>query len=425
MTGLCDQAQAVASEVSDAAAWSAQRRRTVLAELDRTIAVLAAARAHVLLAERASGAWRGNGDPTFEAWRGRTSRGGRREAHSEMAQAEVLRTMPAVRAATVGGALSGAHVAALARVARAAAPAVRDVMASVQGQTEILGLARADATVFARSVARWAAEKDPAGLERDHLAQRAGRHLHVVDSAAGTRVTGLLDRMAGHRLRLALEAVSPRPAPGDERTPEQRRADALDTLAGSVLALPGTGPGAAVRPHVSFLMTESAWTALRSARASGSAVPTAPAEPVTLEDGTPVPTSEVAAALCDCALTRIVIDADSLPMDLGRTQRVYTGAQRRAVIARDRHCAWPGCAGNARWCEIHHIRWWDRDEGATSVENGVLLCSFHHHEIHRRDLTIRRVPIARGPCDAAAAPRYLLADPAGRHVAVEQELLSG
>ena len=113
--------------------------------------------------------------------------------------------------------------------------------------------------------------------------------------------------------------------------------------------------------------------------------------PVTLEDGTPVPLSDAAAELCDCAVTRIAVDAIGVPLDLGRTQRLFTGEQRRAIIARDRECIWPGCHLNARWCEIHHRIWWERDNGCTSVDDGVLLCTFHHHETHRLDLAIVRI----------------------------------
>ena len=86
--------------------------------------------------------------------------------------------------------------------------------------------------------------------------------------------------------------------------------------------------------------------------------------PVTLEDGTPVPVSEAAVVLCDCAVTRVAVDADGVPTDLGRTQRLFTGEQRRAILARDRECLWPSCHMPARWLQIHHRLWWDRDNGA-------------------------------------------------------------
>jgi hypothetical protein len=95
--------------------------------------------------------------------------------------------------------------------------------------------------------------------------------------------------------------------------------------------------------------------------------------------------------MCDCAVTRVVVDASGVPLDLGRTQRLFSGEQRRAIIVRDRECIWPGCHQHARWCEIHHRVWWERDGGRTSVDDGVLMCTFHHHETHRLDLAVVRL----------------------------------
>ena len=116
-----------------------------------------------------------------------------------------------------------------------------------------------------------------------------------------------------------------------------------------------------------------------------------PVEPAALEDGTPLAMSQLAQALCDSEIGRIVLSADGLPLDLGRTQRLYTGQQRRAIIVRDRACAWNGCDVPAAYCQVHHIRWWDRDHGTTSVDNGVLLCTHHHHVVHQHDLHIQRL----------------------------------
>lgn len=405
-------------------------RRALLAEVDRTATVLATVRGELLLAERAAGTWRGRGDRSFAAWRGRTSREGARSGALEERRADTLATMPGLRDATVAGRASLAHVDAVARVVATGSAAVRAALTSPPVQAELTDLAgRLDASRFATAVARLAARTDAAAVERHHQAQRAARFLHVVDGADGTRVSGRLDRMAGHRLRLALEALSPRPAADDERSPEQRRADALTAMADKLLSLPDTVPGAAQTPHVSFLMTEKSWAALRAAHgraAAGAAdakeggldrvlAAAGPMEPVTLEDGTPVPASEVARALCDCELTRIVLGAQDEPLNLGRTARTYTGVQRRAVLARDGTCFWEGCDMAPRWLEVHHMAWWERDGGETSVIDGVAACSYHHHEVHRRDLVLARLPFAATERGATSRRvRYLVTTRDGR-----------
>jgi len=419
---------AVTEAAGGARTWSASGRAVLIGELDRAITVLTSVRADLLIAERDGGGWKHAGDPSFEAWRARTSRSGMGAAFREVRCADALVAMPEMRRAAELGQVSVEHVDVVAKVAATGSAPVRQALATAQGQAEVLGLARRlDAGRFTRSMVLWAATLDSVALERSHQAQRAARFLHLADTQTGTRISGQLDRMAGHRLRLALEAVSGRPAVDDDRSPEQRRADALQTIAEKVLALPETGSGAAVRPHVSFLMSAETWAGLRTSRRGGPPVPPVPpatledgtpVPPATLEDGTPVPPSEIARALCDCELTRIVRDAADEPVNLGRTARTYSGAQRRAVIARDRGCVWPSCDLPARWCEVHHIRWWDRDGGETSVRDGALACSFHHHEVHRLDLTITRHVVDPAEC-LVGTPRvrYTFALPDGTVVA--------
>jgi hypothetical protein len=72
----------------------------------------------------------------------------------------------------------------------------------------------------------------------------------------------------------------------------------------------------------------------------------------------------------------------SLPLDIGYSETIPAHI-RRAVITRDRHCAWPGCARPAAWCDVHHIVH-KEDGGKTSLSNCILLCQFHHDVcIHR------------------------------------------
>jgi hypothetical protein len=77
----------------------------------------------------------------------------------------------------------------------------------------------------------------------------------------------------------------------------------------------------------------------------------------------------------------MVFAGPSQPLDLGRFRRLITGALRRALVARDRGCAFPGCDRDARWTDAHHVRHWSHG-GPTALDNLLLLCSFHHTEIH-------------------------------------------
>jgi hypothetical protein len=73
----------------------------------------------------------------------------------------------------------------------------------------------------------------------------------------------------------------------------------------------------------------------------------------------------------------------SLPLDTGTATDQIPPHLRRAVIARDRHCAFAGCTQPPAACQAHHII--PRAEGGpTALPNLLLLCTFHHLvAIHR------------------------------------------
>jgi hypothetical protein len=62
---------------------------------------------------------------------------------------------------------------------------------------------------------------------------------------------------------------------------------------------------------------------------------------------------------------------------------------RRALEIRDGGCVWPGCDRPGRWCDAHHLTWWE-DGGPTNLDNCVLLCRRHHTHVHELGWTIDR-----------------------------------
>ncbi len=73
----------------------------------------------------------------------------------------------------------------------------------------------------------------------------------------------------------------------------------------------------------------------------------------------------------------------SLPLDVGQATKTIPDHLRRAVIARDRCCRFPGCRQRPAACQAHHVK--PRSKGGTtSLNNLILLCAFHHlTAIHR------------------------------------------
>ena len=171
----------------------------------------------------------------------------------------------------------------------------------------------------------------------------------------------------------------------DPRSIEQRRIDALDMILRCYAASPDAPRTGGEAPTIVIVTAE---TGLAGEAERPEDVPH-------LErTGEPIPPSFAAKTMCDGFIRIATRTATGEILELGRKQRLFTTAQRRAIFVRDRHCRAPGCGAPARWCEAHHAVPWS-EGGPTDVKDGILLCSFHHHEVHRSRLTLILGPDGR------------------------------
>lgn len=162
------------------------------------------------------------------------------------------------------------------------------------------------------------------------------------------------------------------PTPPEERSYEQKLLDAVMTLvemgAGSPSASLLNGAAPTVIVHV-------AARDLESGRGVGWI------------DGSsePIPSSTVAMLQCTGNTIVSLFGADGEILNHGKTRRIATRKQRRALAARDGGCVFPGCQHPPSRCQAHHVIPWvgtDFAAGATDVDNMALLCAFHHSTIH-------------------------------------------
>lgn len=93
-----------------------------------------------------------------------------------------------------------------------------------------------------------------------------------------------------------------------------------------------------------------------------------------------------------------VLGGESEILDWGRAKRLFTPAQRLALVERDGGCAF--CGLDPGMTEGHHIFWWDRDDGPTDLRNGILLCTACHHRVHDDGWEIRVDPPPGGDVTA-------------------------
>ncbi|GAA1480412.1 HNH endonuclease signature motif containing protein [Gordonia sinesedis] len=188
------------------------------------------------------------------------------------------------------------------------------------------------------------------------------------DEHGRVRVRADLDVVTGEKLSAALDDLAaPHPERDggrDNRSAEQRRADALDHVL-DVAARGGglDGTGTATAPKTQVALTIPADTPSVSELAFTGSV-----------------TQETARMLsCDATVTVMIVDGDTVPMDVGRQHRLFTAAMRKALHLRDRGCI--KCGAPASWTHAHHIRHWS-DGGQTCLDNGCLLCPSCHDDIH-------------------------------------------
>lgn len=229
----------------------------------------------------------------------------------------------------------------------------------------------------ARAITYWRQAVNEAAFEQDAADLHDMRRVHLSKTFEGMgRLDGWLDPLSLEIVQAALDGATAPPAEGDDRTPAQRRADALVDIARLALdegRLPEKG---GEKPHLLVMVSLDQLTGHGHGPSHGHG------ETV---DSTVLSRSDLDYLSCDCSISRLVIGPNSEPLDIGRKSRVIPAAMRRAVIARDRHCQHPGCFRAARWCDVDHKIDWIHG-GETKLSNLQLLCRHHHRLKHRRAL---------------------------------------
>ncbi|WP_051166161.1 HNH endonuclease signature motif containing protein [Amycolatopsis orientalis] len=186
------------------------------------------------------------------------------------------------------------------------------------------------------------------------------------------RFTGNVDHETGtliEQLLVPLAAPDPATTPDtpDPRTPAERHGDALAAIVDLAARTPDLPAKAGERAVATVTVS------LETLQST--------AKKIFTDDESVLPASHLRRILCDAKVYPAVLGTEGQVLDLGRSARTATNAQRRALAIRDRGCTFPGCDRGPKWTTPHHIVHWAHG-GATDLDNLASCCERHHRLLH-------------------------------------------
>ena len=313
---------------------------------------------------------------------------------------------PEIAEAWLAGRVTAEHIDAAARGVAGLPP---DLAAAVlDGLVDLWG--QVTPSAVSTYCARARTIVDPAPDDEDLRAHKAhaARFLSFSTLDDTVHITGSLARLDGELLMNAIRITAERQrVAGDGLTASQRRADALMQMAAqSVGAGSGSGSPAVLSVTVTtgidavtegghllapsetrFALCDPAVSTVVTDAAPPRGAAEKPMPSSRIGAGIPRPRSSAgsAAAIPTMDLRRLALLtsrtlAAPQPLAVGRTQRIATSAQRRALAARDSGCILPGCEVPATHCQVHHLEPWTSG-GRTDLPNLVSLCWAHHRQV--------------------------------------------
>jgi hypothetical protein len=277
--------------------------------------------------------------------------------------------MPETVVAVADGKVGFGHMVVMARTADAlaASPTARAF-----DEHRLLAQARENSVgkfhYICRHLRHSADPKGYAATEADLVENRSLRISTDLESGA-VFLNGVFDSESGAVIRTVLEPLARRSGAHDHRTYDRRMADALVDVAWHHLDNGLAPQNASQRTHLQVTTSLETLLGLDGAPAAE------------LEFSLPISSKTVERLACDCSVTRILLGADSMVIDVGRAKRVISAPQRKALNARDGGCTWPGCDRPASWTSGHHLHHWARG-GPGDLPNLTLLCYRHHWNVH-------------------------------------------